>query len=174
MNYEHRSRAFCVQEIVGNGADVATAAEFGVQVFANEIMLTNLGTLSFDRQFGPVTLKALFGPAVTTGFENHQTIGVATGSGNGVTPTSCPFFPSKHTFVSGLSMSALCQRQTSGRYMIGASTEHQAIPTGGPLLSSPPINGRIAQVSNTQVDRAYVELREDDDDGGEMLAVVVF
>src|SRR6476660_8537289 len=69
------------QEVVGNGADVATAAEFGAQVFANEIMLTNLGSLSFDRQFGPVTLKALFGPAVTTGFENHQTIGVATVGG---------------------------------------------------------------------------------------------
>jgi hypothetical protein len=29
-------------------------------------------------------------------------------------------------------------------------------------------------ISNTRVERAYVELREDDDDGGEMLAVVVF
>jgi len=66
------------QEVVGNGTDVATAAEFGATVFANEIMVTNLGSLSFDRQFGPVTLKALFGPAVLTGFENHQTIGVAT------------------------------------------------------------------------------------------------
>ena len=69
------------REVVGKGAEVATAAEFVAQVFANEIMLTNLGSLSFDRQFGPVTLKALFGPAVTTGFENHQTIGVATVGG---------------------------------------------------------------------------------------------
>ena len=66
------------RQVVGNGAEVATAAEFGAQAFASEIMLTNLGSLSFDRQFGPVTLKALFGPAVLTGFENHQTIGVAT------------------------------------------------------------------------------------------------
>jgi hypothetical protein len=29
-----------------------------------------LGCLSFDRQFGPVTLKAIFGPAVLTGFED--------------------------------------------------------------------------------------------------------
>ena len=69
------------REVVGKGAEVATAAEFVAQVFANEIMLTNLGSLSFDHQFGPVTLKALFGPAVTTGFENHQTIGVATVDG---------------------------------------------------------------------------------------------
>ena len=61
--------------------EVATAAELGAQVFANEVMVTNLGILSFDRQFGPVTLKALFGPAVLTGFEGQQTIDVATVNG---------------------------------------------------------------------------------------------
>ena len=40
--------------------------------------MTNLGSLQLDQQFGPVTLKALFGPAVLTGFEGQQTIGVAT------------------------------------------------------------------------------------------------
>jgi NRPS condensation-like uncharacterized protein len=66
---------------VGNGAEVATVAEFVAKVFASEVLLTNLGSLSFDRQFGPVTLKAMFGPAVLTGFEGHQTIGVATVNG---------------------------------------------------------------------------------------------
>jgi hypothetical protein len=69
------------RQVVGNGAEVATAAEFAAQVFANEIMVTNLGSLSFDRRFGPVTLTALFGPAVLTGFEGQQTIGVATVDG---------------------------------------------------------------------------------------------
>jgi len=69
------------RQVVGNGAEVATAAEFAAQVFANEIMVTNLGSLSFDQRFGPVTLKALFGPAVLTGFEGQQTIGVATVNG---------------------------------------------------------------------------------------------
>jgi Condensation domain len=64
--------------VVGNGAQVATVAEFVAKIFASEVLLTNLGSLSFDRQFGPVTLKAMFGPAVVTGFEGHQTIGVAT------------------------------------------------------------------------------------------------
>jgi NRPS condensation-like uncharacterized protein len=68
-------------QVVGDGAEVATAAEFAAQVFANEVMVTNLGILSFDRQFGAVTLKALFGPAVLTGFEGQQTIGVATVNG---------------------------------------------------------------------------------------------
>jgi hypothetical protein len=69
------------RRVVGNGADVATVAEFVAKVFASEVLLTNLGSLSFDRQFGPVTLKAMFGPAVLTGFEGHQTIGVATANG---------------------------------------------------------------------------------------------
>jgi Condensation domain len=68
-------------QVVGNGADIATAAEFGAQVFANEVMVTNLGNLSFDQRFGPVKLKAVFGPAVLTGFEGQQTIGVATVNG---------------------------------------------------------------------------------------------
>jgi hypothetical protein len=41
----------------------------------------HLGSLSFDRQFGPVTPKAMFGPAVLTGLEGQQTIGVATVNG---------------------------------------------------------------------------------------------
>jgi NRPS condensation-like uncharacterized protein len=69
------------RQVVGNGAEVATAAELGAQVFANEVMVTNLGNLSFDRQFGAVTLKALFGPAVLNGFEGQQTIGLATVNG---------------------------------------------------------------------------------------------
>ena len=69
------------RRVVGNGAEVATVAEFAAKVFASEVLLTNLGSLSFDRQFGPVTLNAMFGPAVLTGFEGHQTIGVATVNG---------------------------------------------------------------------------------------------
>jgi len=69
------------RRVVGNGADVATVAEFVAEAFASEVLLTNLGNLSFERQFGPVTLKAVFGPAVVTGFEGHQTIGVATVNG---------------------------------------------------------------------------------------------
>ena len=69
------------RRVVGNGSDVTTVAEFVAKVFACEILLTNLGSLSFDRQFGPVTLKAIFGPAVVTGFEGQQTIGVSTVNG---------------------------------------------------------------------------------------------
>jgi hypothetical protein len=33
--------------------------------------------ISIAKKYGPVTLKAMFGPAVLTGFEGQQTIGVA-------------------------------------------------------------------------------------------------
>src|SRR5258706_222668 len=69
------------RQVVGNAAEGATPAEFDAKVFASEVMLSNLGSLSFDRHFGPVTLKAMFGPAVLTGFEGHQTISVATVNG---------------------------------------------------------------------------------------------
>jgi len=69
------------RRVIGNGTDVATVARFAADAFANEILLTNLGDLSFDRQFGPVRLEGMFGPAVLTGFEGQQTIGVATVNG---------------------------------------------------------------------------------------------
>jgi hypothetical protein len=68
------------REIVEHGA-VSTVAEFAAKAFACDVLLTNLGGLAFDRQFGPVTLKAIFGPAVVTGFEGQRTIGVATVNG---------------------------------------------------------------------------------------------
>jgi hypothetical protein len=58
-------------QVVSNGANVATATEFAAQGFANEIMVSNLGSLQLDQRFGSVTLKALFGPAVL-GFEGNR------------------------------------------------------------------------------------------------------
>src|SRR5262249_3277209 len=69
------------RRVVGNGADVATVAEFVAEVFASEVLLTNLVDLSFDRQFVPVMLKAMLWPAVVTGFDGQQTIGVSTVNG---------------------------------------------------------------------------------------------
>jgi hypothetical protein len=90
------ARLATLRRVVGDGADVATGAELVAKVFAGEILLTNLGSLSFDRQFGPVTLEAMFGPAVLTGLEGQQTIGVATVSG------ALCLLQTSHTPVEGL------------------------------------------------------------------------
>jgi Condensation domain len=69
-------------EVVGNGTEIATAAEFASAAFVHEAMLTNLGVLPFDNRFGPLKLEELWGPAVTAGMEGGQTIGVATINGS--------------------------------------------------------------------------------------------
>jgi hypothetical protein len=49
--------------------------------FAHEISLTNLGNLRYETSFGELKLEALWGPAVSLGFVDVQTIGVATANG---------------------------------------------------------------------------------------------
>ena len=71
-----------IGEVVGTGAEVATAADFGAIAFAHEAMLSNLGVLNFDSRFGPLKLENLWGPAVLAGMEGAQTIGVATVNGS--------------------------------------------------------------------------------------------
>src|SRR5262249_910591 len=57
-------------------AEPTKLGQLGLRSFVNF-----LGSLSFDRQFGPATLKAMFGAAVVTGFEGQQTVGVSTVNG---------------------------------------------------------------------------------------------
>jgi Condensation domain len=95
-NEKIAARLATLRRVVGDGADVATGAELVAKVFAGEILLTNLGDLSFDRQFGPVRLEAMFGPAVLTGLEGQQTIGVATVNG------ALCLLQTSHTPVEGL------------------------------------------------------------------------
>jgi hypothetical protein len=71
-----------IEGVVGNGMEVAAAAEFAANALAHEAVLTNLGALAFDRRFGRLELEEVWGPAVTMGFEGEQTIGVATVNGS--------------------------------------------------------------------------------------------
>lgn len=67
-----------LQHAVATVPDVATAASFAAAAFAREGMVSNLGRLPFGRRFGPLRLKALWGPAVLQGLTGEQTFGVAT------------------------------------------------------------------------------------------------
>jgi Condensation domain/Phthiocerol/phthiodiolone dimycocerosyl transferase C-terminus len=71
-----------LQEVVGEGAEVAPAAEFAASAFVHEAMLTNLGVLGFDSQFGPLKVEEVWGPAVLDGMVGEHTIGVATVNGS--------------------------------------------------------------------------------------------
>jgi hypothetical protein len=45
--------------------------------FGQEIMVSNLGNLRFETDFGTLKLKALFGPGLLRGFENELYIRVS-------------------------------------------------------------------------------------------------
>src|SRR5260370_26770760 len=57
---------------------VQQAQEFFAQGFSAEILLSNLGAVEFKETYGPLTLHALWGPAVDTGFAMAQTVGAVT------------------------------------------------------------------------------------------------
>jgi hypothetical protein len=53
-------------------------AQFELQVGACEMMVSNLGALPFEAEFGELRLEALWGPSVFVGIEGEQMIGAAT------------------------------------------------------------------------------------------------
>jgi hypothetical protein len=64
-----------------NGMDVKVIGEALFQGTVHEIMLTNLGQLSFSSDFGPLQLKSIWGPMALTLHQAARTIGVATFNG---------------------------------------------------------------------------------------------
>jgi len=64
------------------GVDVDTASQIHAQGFPCELLLTNLGNLPCKFTYGDLKLKALWGPAVFTGFQGEQTVGVTTTNGS--------------------------------------------------------------------------------------------
>jgi hypothetical protein len=69
------------QGLFDSGLDLNTVEGALHKGTAHEIMLTNLGLLSFPSEFGPLQLKSLWGPVVLTPHPLAQTIGVATFNG---------------------------------------------------------------------------------------------
>jgi len=57
---------------------VQEAQELFAQRFSAEILLTNLGAAAFKETYGPLTLDALWGPAILSAFANGQTVGAVT------------------------------------------------------------------------------------------------
>ena len=67
-----------LEQAMHPGIDVPGAAQLFAQVLSFELLLTNLGKLSVQFDTDSLRLKALWGPALLTGFENEQTVGVTT------------------------------------------------------------------------------------------------
>lgn len=69
------------QGLFGNEMHISAIEEALHQGTAHEIMLTNLGRLTFESDYGDLELKSIWGPMVLTPHALAQTVGVATLNG---------------------------------------------------------------------------------------------
>src|ERR1700720_599178 len=66
------------EQLISSKPGVQGIAQFELQVCACEMMVSNLGVLPFEVDFGDLRLEALWGPSVFVGIEGEQMIGAAT------------------------------------------------------------------------------------------------
>lgn len=78
------------RELFCNGLDMNTIEQALYQGTEHEILLTNLGQISFQSDYGKLKLTSLWGPMVLTPHQTGQTVGVATFNGRlTLTLTGC-------------------------------------------------------------------------------------
>jgi hypothetical protein len=65
-------------QLISSRPGVQGIAQFELQVCACEMMVSNLGVLPFEADFGDLRLEAFWGPSVFVGIEGEQMIGAAT------------------------------------------------------------------------------------------------
>ncbi|RFM29026.1 phthiocerol/phthiodiolone dimycocerosyl transferase family protein [Deminuibacter soli] len=70
------------RELTFNGKDIATMLEPMKAAFNHQVMITNLGRIKYDTDFGAMQLKALWGPMVLSGKGKEQTIGANASNGS--------------------------------------------------------------------------------------------
>jgi NRPS condensation-like uncharacterized protein len=70
-----------LEAIMTKDMDVETAAQIAAGAFARELMVSNLGQMPYESEFGKVKLEAVWGPTALQGLEGEQNVGVATTNG---------------------------------------------------------------------------------------------
>ncbi|MFS2150749.1 phthiocerol/phthiodiolone dimycocerosyl transferase family protein [Rhizobium sp. Rhizsp42] len=66
-----------VRAALAGNPTVAETAAVWAHVYGAEILMTNLGVLEFPTNFGDVRVTGIWGPAVSTGISQEQTLGIA-------------------------------------------------------------------------------------------------
>jgi hypothetical protein len=61
--------------------DVATAAQIAAAAFARDLMVSNLGQMPYESEFGTLKLEAVWGPTALQGLDGEQNVGIATTNG---------------------------------------------------------------------------------------------
>jgi len=65
-------------QLISSGPDAKAISQFELQMCANEMMMSNLGVLPIETNYGDLILEAFWGPSVFVGIEGEQMIGAAT------------------------------------------------------------------------------------------------
>ena len=70
-----------LEAIMSKDIDVETVAQIAAGAFARDLMVSNLGEMSYESEFGELKLEAVWGPTALQGLEGEQNVGVATTNG---------------------------------------------------------------------------------------------
>jgi hypothetical protein len=67
-----------LEAIMTEDVDVETAAQIAAVVFARDLMVSNLGQMQYESEFGKLKLEAIWGPTALQGLDGEQNVGIAT------------------------------------------------------------------------------------------------
>jgi Condensation domain len=70
-----------LEVIMTKDMDVETAAQIAAGAFARDLMVSNLGEMPFESEFGKLKLEAVWGPTALQGLDGEQNVGIATTNG---------------------------------------------------------------------------------------------
>jgi hypothetical protein len=70
-----------LEAIMTKDTDVETAAHIAAGVFARDLMVSNLGQIPYESEFGKLKLEAVWGPTNLQGLDGEQNVGIATTNG---------------------------------------------------------------------------------------------
>jgi NRPS condensation-like uncharacterized protein len=70
-----------LEAIMTKDMDVETAAQIAAVAFARDLMVSNLGQMPYESEFGKLKLEAVWGPTALQGLDGEQNVGIATTNG---------------------------------------------------------------------------------------------
>jgi NRPS condensation-like uncharacterized protein len=70
-----------LEAIMTKDMDVENAAQLAARAFARDLMVSNLGQMPFQSEFGNLKLEAVWGPTALQGLDGEQNVGIATTNG---------------------------------------------------------------------------------------------
>jgi NRPS condensation-like uncharacterized protein len=70
-----------LEAIMTKDVNVETAAQIAAVAFARDVMVSNLGQMPYESEFGKLKLEAVWGPTALQGLDGEQNVGIATTNG---------------------------------------------------------------------------------------------